>query len=368
MRVIHFIYKNGFKLEQRPSETPLVTPVMSLPVRRLGLSKVEVTALGFGAAALGNLYRAVPDAAARATVQAALDGGIGYVDTAPHYGQGLSERRLRAVLPRQTVISTKVGRVLKPIPQPSPGTERHGFVDGDPFEPHFDYSYDGVRQSFEDSLRRLGRDRVDILLAHDLGAATHGDAAGAHLKAFLEGGYRAMIELKAEGRIGAVGLGVNEWQVCDAVLRHTDLDVILLAGRYTLLEQSPLDHFLPMCAARGVAIVAGGPYNSGVLTGGGHYDYATVPDDITRRVKALEAVCADHGVSLATAALQFPLAHPCVASVIPGMASAAEVESNLARFATDVPPALWADLKSQNLLHEAAPVPAPRIVTCAVTQ
>ncbi len=336
-----------------------MTPGPSLPVRRLGRTRVQVTALGFGAAALGNLYRAVPDEAAAQTVQAALDGGIGYVDTAPHYGQGLSERRVGQALQSNTVVSTKVGRVLKAIPAPPAGTERHGFVDGDPFEPHFDYSYDGVYQSFEASLLRLGREHIDILLAHDLGQVTHGALSAGHMKAFLDGGLRAMTELKAAGRIGAIGLGVNEWQVCDEVLRHADLDVILLAGRYTLLEQAPLDHFLPLCQARGTAIIAGGPYNSGVLTGGTHYNYAGVPADITRRVQALDAVCRAHDTSLAAAALQFPLAHPCVASVIPGMASPAEVEGNLARFATPVPHALWADLKSQNLLHEAAPVPAP---------
>ena len=336
-----------------------MTSGLSLPVRRLGHTAVEVTALGFGAAALGNLYRAIPDDDAAQTAQAALDGGMTYVDTAPHYGQGLSERRIGRALRRDTVVSTKVGRVLRPIPAPPPGTERHGFVDGDPFEPCFDYSYDGVRQSFEASLTRLGRDTIDILLAHDLGHATHGAEAAVHMKAFLDGGWRAMNELKAEGRIRAIGLGVNEWQVCDEVLRHADLDAVLLAGRYTLLEQTPLDRFLPLCAARGVAVIVGGPYNSGVLTGGGHYNYARVPAEVAHRVRALEAVCLAHGTSLAAAALQFPLAHPAVVSVIPGMASVTEVEGNLARFATAVPQALWADLKSQNLLPETAPVPAP---------
>ena len=330
-----------------------------LPVRRLGHTAVTVTTLGFGAAALGNLFRAVSDDAAERTVRTALEGGIAYVDTAPHYGQGLSERRLGRVLPRGTIVSTKVGRVLTPIPAPPPGTERHGFVDGDPFEPHFDYSYDGVRQSFEASLKRLGLDRIDILLAHDLGVETHGGDAADQMRAFLDGGFRAMAELKAEGRIGAIGLGVNEWQVCDEVLRHADLDVVLLAGRYTLLEQSPLDHLLPLCQARGVSVIVGGPYNSGVLTGGSHYNYGAVPAEIARRVQALEAVCAAHDVPLAAAALQFPLAHPSIVSVIPGMASPAEVESNLSRLAAAVPEALWADLKSQNLLHEAAPVPVP---------
>ncbi len=335
-----------------------MTPGPSLPVRRLGRTAVEVSALGFGAAALGNLFRAIADDAAIQTVRTALDGGITYVDTAPHYGQGLSERRVGGILPREIVVSTKIGRVLKPIPAPPPGTERHGFVDGDPFEPHFDYGYDGVMQSFEASLKRLGRDHIDILLAHDLGGDTHGADACGHMKAFLDGGFRAMAELKAQGRIRAIGLGVNEWQVCDEVLRHADLDVVLLAGRYTLLEQAPLDHFLPLCERRGVAVVVGGPYNSGVLTGGTHYNYAAVPQAIAARVAALEAVCADHRVPLAAAALQFPLAHPCVASVIPGAASPAEVQSNLDRLAIAVPAALWADLKSRNLLHEAAPVPA----------
>ncbi len=365
MRGIHFIYKNGFKLEQRPLETPPVTVPFPLPVRRLGRTAVEVSALGFGAAAVGNLYRTISDDEARRTVQAALDGGIGYVDTAPHYGQGLSERRLGRVLPADIVISTKAGRVLKPIAPPPPGAERHGFVDGDPFEPHFDYSHDGVLQSFDDSCRRLGRERIDILLAHDLGAATHGTDAAMHLRAFLDGGYRAMAALKAQGRVRAIGLGVNEWQVCAEVLNHADLDVVLLAGRYTLLEQAPLDHFLPLCAARGVGIIVGGPYNSGVLTGGAHYDYAAVPAGIAARVRALEAVCAAHGVPLATAALQFPLAHPDVACVIPGMASAAEVEGNLARFAAAIPQALWDDLKAENLLHDNAPVPARETVSSA---
>jgi len=361
-RGIGFIYNNSFKLERLALETPTVMPASSLPVRRLGLSQVEVTVLGFGAAALGNLYRVVPEEAAAETVHAVLDGGIAYVDTAPHYGQGLSERRVGATVPDGIVISTKVGRVLKPIAPPPPGTERHGFVDGDPFEPHFDYSYDGVHQSFEASLKRLGRDRVDILLAHDLGADTHGVDAPGHMKAFLDGGYRAMAELKASGRVGAIGLGVNEWQVCDEVLRHADLDTVLLAGRYTLLEQSPLDHFLPLCERRGVSVIVGGPYNSGVLTGGTHYNYGAVPENVARRVAALQAACDAHGVPLAAAALQFPLAHPCVASVIPGMASPAEVKGNLDRFATRLPAALWDDLKAQGLLHEAAPVPAPEKV------
>jgi D-threo-aldose 1-dehydrogenase len=326
------------------------------------LTSVEVTALGFGAAALGNLYRAIPDATAQACLDAALEAGIGYVDTAPHYGQGLSERRVGQTLGDRAgiTVSSKVGRVLTPVPPSPPGTERHGFIDGDPFEPHFDYSYDGVMRSFESSRKRLKRERIDILLAHDLGRQTHGADAPAHLKAFLEGGYKAMRDLKDQGLIGAIGLGVNEWQVCEDVMAHADLDVVLLAGRYTLLEQGALESFLPLCEARGVSVIAGGPFNSGILTGGDHYDYGQVPPEICTRVTNLKAVCAAHDVPLAAAALQFPLAHPAVACVIPGMADAAEVTANVVLFARDIPAALWDDLKTEGLLHDRAPAPKTR--------
>jgi D-threo-aldose 1-dehydrogenase len=325
---------------------------------------VQVTALGFGAAALGNLYTAISDITARTCLETALDAGIGYVDTAPHYGQGLSERRVGAILAERALsgrpgvtLSTKIGRVLTPVTPPPPGTERHGFIDGDPYEPHFDYSYDGVMRSFEDSRARLNRDHIDILLAHDLGTATHGEAGAAHMKAFLDGGLRAMHDLKAQGQVGAIGLGVNEWQVCEAILAHADLDAILLAGRYTLLEQGALLSFLPLCETRGISVIVGGPYNSGILTGGDHYDYGRVPPEICTRVAALKAVCAAHDVPLPAAALQFPLAHPSVACVIPGMADSAQVTANLDLFHHDIPTGLWADLKTEGLLHDSAPVP-----------
>lgn len=343
-----------------------MTPAYPIPRRKLGSTAAEVTTLGFGAAALGNLYRAIPDATAQACLDAALDAGIGYVDTAPHYGQGLSERRVGQVLGKAPsarsgiTVSSKVGRVLTPIAPPPVGTERHGFVDGDPFEPVFDYSYDGIMRSFESSRTRLQRERIDILLAHDLGTQTHGADAAAHLKAFLNGGYKAMRELKDQGAVSAIGLGVNEWQVCEEVMADADLDVILLAGRYTLLEQGALANFLPLCEAKGVSVIVGGPFNSGILTGGDHYDYGRVPQDICDRVIKLKAVCAAHDVPLAAAALQFPLAHPAVAGVIPGMADAAEVAANVALFARDMPSALWDDLKTEGLLHDRAPVPNTR--------
>ncbi|HTM80942.1 aldo/keto reductase [Asticcacaulis sp.] len=342
-----------------------MTPAYPLPRRKLGSTAVEVTALGFGAAALGNLYRAIPDATAQACLDAALDAGIGYVDTAPHYGQGLSERRVGQTLGDRAgiTVSSKVGRVLTPVAPSPAGTERHGFIDGDPFEPHFDYSYDGVMRSFESSRKRLKREHIDILLTHDLGRQTHGADAPAHMKAFLAGGYKAMRDLKAQGLIGAIGLGVNEWQVCEEVMAHADLDVILLAGRYTLLEQGALESFLPLCEAKGVSVIVGGPFNSGILTGGDHYDYGQVPPEICTRVTKLKAVCAAHDVPLAAAALQFPLAHPAVACVIPGMADAAEVTANVALFARDIPAALWDDLKTEGLLHDHAPIPKARVLT-----
>ncbi|WP_443751224.1 aldo/keto reductase [Asticcacaulis solisilvae] len=316
--------------------------------------------LGFGTASLGNLYRAIDDETAHATVAAALDAGITHFDTAPHYGQGLSERRVADALlasGKPFILSTKVGRRLVPIDAPVPGTERHGFVDGDPFEPEFDYSYDGVMAAFEDSRKRLKGARVSVLLAHDIGRVTHGDDHARHLKDFLDGGYRAMRALKDQGVIDTIGLGVNEWQICEEILAHADLDVVLLAGRYTLLEQTALDSFLPLCVRRKVSVLAAGPFNSGILTGGDAYNYSPAPEAIRAKVKALKTVCEAHGVSIPAAALQFPLAHPAVTRVVAGMASPAEVAANASLFATVIPPELWDDLKSQGLLRADAVVP-----------
>jgi D-threo-aldose 1-dehydrogenase len=323
--------------------------------------------LGFGGASIGNLYAAIGDGEARQTVQAALDAGVRYFDTAPHYGFGLSETRLGAALAGRddVLVSSKVGRLLVPT-DAGPG-ERHGFVDAAPFEPVFDYGYDAVMRSWEESRARLGRDRIDILLAHDLGRRTHGDDHPARLREFFEGGYRALRELREAGLVGAIGLGVNEQAVCEEALAHGDFDVFLLAGRYTLLEQTALDGFLPLCASRGVSIIVGGPFNSGVLVEGVgtgrpvHYNYAPAPAEIIDRVRRLERVCAAHGVPLAAAALQFPLAHPMVASVIPGMADPAQVRQAVGWMETVIPPRLWDDLRSQGLLHPDAPTPDERV-------
>ncbi|WP_044559043.1 aldo/keto reductase [Azospirillum sp. B4] len=324
--------------------------------------------LGFGAAAIGNLYQPVAEDAARAAVAAAVDAGIRYLDTAPHYGFGLSESRLGAALAEldpngELLLSTKVGRVLVPVAEDGQGV-RHGFAAAAPFEPVFDYSHDGVMRSYTESRCRLGRGRIDLLLAHDLGVATHGAAHGHHLRQFLDGGYRAMRELRDQGAVGAIGLGVNEWQVCLEAMGHADFDVVLLAGRYTLLEQTALDTFFPACAAKGVRVVVGGPYNSGILVNGTrgnaplYYNYEPAPAAIVDRVRRLEAVCDRFGVPLAAAALQFPLAHPVVASVIPGMADAAQVAQTTALMDTAIPAGLWQELRAEGLLHPAAPTPS----------
>lgn len=319
--------------------------------------------LGFGGAAVGNLYAPVTEAVARGVVDAALTAGLRYFDTAPHYGFGLSETRLgQALTGRDVLISTKVGRRLEPIETTE--RERHGFVDAAPFEPVFDYTYDGVMRSFADSLRRLKRDRVDVLLAHDLGRLTHGEAHAGHMRAFLDGGYSAMRELRDAGVVGAIGLGVNEQAVCEEVLDHADVDVFLLAGRYTLLEQTALDGFLPRCVDRKVGIIIGGPFNSGALvetTGTLHYNYEAAPADVVERVGRLRRVCADHGVPLAAAALQFPLAHPAVLSVIPGMATAGQVSDAVGWLDLPIPEVLWTALRAEGLVRADAPVPVSKV-------
>ena len=344
--------------------------MLSTHMRPLGQSAVNLSVLGFGAAPIGNLYQAVADAQAVATVDEALALGIRYIDTAPHYGFGLSESRLGAALRKHNAekvfLSTKVGRLL--VPTDSTADLRHGFAHTPALEPVFDYSYDGIMGSFEASLERLNVERIDLLLAHDLGEVTHGAEHPARFREFMDGGYRAMRELRDTGAVGAIGLGVNEWQVCEDALAHGDFDAFLLAGRYTLLEQTALDTFLPLCERRGCSIILGGPFNSGILVEGvngdhtPHYNYEPAPPHIIDRVRKLEAVCAAHGVALAAAALQFPLAHPQVACVIPGMADAAQVDGAVRLSEVDIPQGLWDDLKTEGLLHPAAPTPHPETV------
>jgi len=338
---------------------------MELARRRIGRTDLEVTVYGCGGAPLGNMYAPLADGEARALLDGAWDAGFRFFDTAPLYGFGLSERRMGDALrarPRgDYVLSSKVGCLLAPDARPN---ARSGdFIDALPFRPVYDYSYDAVMRSYEDTLQRLGTDRVDMLFIHDIGAMTHGaDAHPALFETAMTGGYRALDELRRAGDVKAIGLGVNEWQVCEEAMDRGRFDVFLLAGRYTLLEQRALDSFVPRCVREGVSIVVGGAFNSGILaTGpvaGARYDYRPAPPEILARVAGIEAVCKAHGVPLAAAALQFPLTHPAVACVIPGMARRPEIEANAALIETTIPPALWTDLKAAGLLRQDAPTPS----------
>ena len=335
---------------------------------RLENGGLNFTELGFGTAPLGNLYRAISDEDANSILETAWQGGVRYYDTAPLYGLGLSETRLNRFLrdkPRdEYVLSSKIGRLM----QVCPPDKRSGI--GKWFDvPQrcevFDYSYDGVMRSIEFSLERLGVARIDVLYAHDLCIFTHGTkaASDARIAEFFDmKGYDAMISLRDQGVVKAIGAGVNEWEVCQTLAERGDMDLFLLAGRYTLLEQEALTSFLPLCEKRGIGIVVGGPYNSGILaTGpkpGAYYNYDPAPEDILDRVRKIEAVCNRHGVNLIDAAFQFPLLHPTVVSVIPGGQAVGEMKSNLTVAKSTIPAALWADLKSEQLLREDAPTGA----------
>ena len=323
------------------------------------------TALGTGTAPIGNLYNKVEEDTAQATLDAAFAAGSRFFDTAPFYGLGTSERRLGTFWRRmkgEALMSTKVGRLLK-LGERGPNTSPSQWFSVPNRDVIFDYSYDGVMRSFEFSLERVGTNRFDILFCHDIDVFTHKDkdVAMAKTREFLDGGYRALSELREQGLVDAFGLGVNEWQVCQYVAERVDIDVCLLAGRYTLLEQEALDSFLPLCDERGLGIVIGGPFNSGILaTGakpGARFNYQPAPDDILARVARIEAVCGRHNVPLVAAALQFPLAHPSVVSVIPGAVAPAEVEAGRDAMALTIPPALWEELKAEGLLRTDAPVP-----------
>lgn len=320
--------------------------------------------LGLGVSSLGNLYKVVDDDTARATVEAAWVQGIRYFDTAPFYGFGYSERRAGDILrqyPRDDyILSTKVGKLLKPVAEAS---DKFGFKSPMPFEPVYDYSYDGVMRSFEDSLQRLGLSRVDILLMHDLERGPHGEAYPEMLAEAGKGGFRAMAELRDQGVVKAIGLGVNEAASGDDAAEFVDLDYILLAGRYTLLEQDPLHGFFDRCIERRTRIIAAGVYNSGILAtgtrGGGvlHYDYGEAPAEVVDKVARIEALAEAFGLPMAKAALQFPSFHPAVCTTLVGMTGAARVVSTVEQFSDLAPPAFWLELKATGLVADGAPVP-----------
>lgn len=337
--------------------------------RRLGKTGLEVTEIGFGTAPLGNLYEKIDDKVATQTIEAAWDAGLRFVDTAPFYGYGLAEHRVGEYLrnrPRDAfVLSTKIGRLIRPH---DPAQEWPGVFKGAlPFKPVFDYSYDGVMRSFEDSLQRLGMHRIDVLLIHDLDVDSIGSETetAAHRKELfggaMGGGYAALDELRRNGDVRGIGAGLNLWEVAESLAREADFDCFLLAGRYTLLEQEALTSFLPLCAEKDIGIFIGGPYNSGILaTGpvaGAMYNYEPASAEILDRVGRIDAVCRAHRVALASAALRFPLGHPSVATIIPGARNPDEISRNLATFEQPIPAALWSDLKGEGLVRQEAPLP-----------
>ena len=307
---------------------------MSFETRQIGKTGVQVTSASFGCASIGNLYRESTDAEAMKVLETAMDAGIRYFDTAPHYGRGLSEKRLGQFLRDKPlddiVISTKVGRVLTPGTQHS---EMDGFISPLPNDVHYDYSGDGIEQSLEGSRSRLGAKYVDIVYVHDIGNYTHGPANSHHLEAFLGDGYGRLIRLKEKGEIGAIGLGVNENEICMEVMRDHPLDVILLAGRLTLLDRSSEETLVPMCREAETSLVLGGIFNSGILaTGpaeGATYDYAPASPEILAAVTSMQCKAETFGLSLATAALQFAKSHHQVASVLIGTAKASTLLNNI---------------------------------------
>lgn len=328
--------------------------------RKLPRSGVELSAMGLGCAQLGGLYQAMSDAEAQAIVDAAWEAGIRYFDTAPYYGYTLSERRLGDALRERDrdsfVISTKAGRLMKLDAGVQPG--ENGWAQPLPFRPHFDYTYDGIMRSHQDSLRRLSLERVDILYVHDIGEATHGTLHNHYWKQLTHGGgFLALTRLREEGSVRAIGLGVNEWQVVADAIEACDIDCALLAGRYTLLEQAARKPLLDQCAERGIGIVIGGPFNSGILAGTRKFNYEDAPAPIIARVEAIEAVCREHSVPIQAAALQFPMAHPAVVCCVAGAHSPEQLRQNAAWFAQKLPDRLWQDLVRHRLVDRHAPTP-----------
>ena len=336
-----------------------------LPRRRIGRTALQVPVFGFGAAHLGELYSLVPEAQSQATLNAAWDAGVRYFDTAPWYGRGLSEHRLGAFLrtkPRtEFQVTTKVGRTLHRPADPAT-FDRSPWLGGLRFHVQFDYSYDGIMRSYEQALQRIALDTVDALVIHDLDAGFHGDMQATYVGQLVSSGIKALEELKKAGDIQAFGMGINNNLALETVPPLVPLDFCLVAMPYTLLDHASLHRGMAALQARGVSAIIGAPFASGILVTGSngpqHYAYGQASAEIQARVRGLEAACAAHGVALPAAALQFLLAHPIVASVIPGGVWADEVRQNLASVQARIPAAFWADLQDQGLIDPAAPVPA----------
>jgi D-threo-aldose 1-dehydrogenase len=344
---------NGWETIMDPYET-----------RNFGRAPISVTALGLGTAPLGNQFRTVTEADSRAVFDRSWDAGLRYFDTAPMYGHGLAEHRTGEALRHRAredyALSTKVGRML--VPTNRTDAQSPFWVDALPFKVEYDYSYDGVMRSFEDSLQRLALENIDIAFIHDIDVFTHGpEQQKVYFRQAMDGAYKALDRLRSQGLLKAIGVGCNEWPACQKALEERDFDCFLLAGRYTLLEQDALDSFLPLCAERNVAIALGGCYNSGILATGAvpnaHYNYGPAPQPVMERVARIEAVCKDFKVPLKAAALQFVLAHPCIPTVLVGTRSPHQMEENIALMIHEIPAEFWQALRDAKLIRPDAPTP-----------
>lgn len=328
-----------------------------MDTRQVGRTRLSIDTLGLGCAPLGGNFVDLDYGQAAELIATAKAAGLRYFDTAPWYGFGRSERVVGDMLRGSDyILSDKVGRLLRPGAVDNPGD--FGMIDPLPFNVVYDYSYDGIMRAFEDNLQRLGLARIDILLAHDIGALTHGDDNARHFSDLEKGGYRAMDELRSSGAVQAIGLGVNETQVCMDALGIGEWDVFLLAGRYTLLEQTALGALFPACKAAGTTIICGGPFNSGILVGRDMWNYAKAPDDVIQKAKALSGVADEFEVALPAAALQFPLGNDLVSSVIPGPRNAGELRQIIDWFEADIPSEFWHALAARGLIAGDAPLPS----------
>lgn len=337
---------------------------MTLATRKLGRTGLDVTVMGFGGAPLGDLFAVLDEATALATIDAAVHAGITHFDAAPLYGQGIAEHRfgtvLRRLAPGSFTVSTKVGRLLVPAPNGRSKTTR--YVGGLSFDVVHDYGYDATMRSLEHSLMRFSLPRVDLALIHDADAWSHGpDAGEQHYRTAMSGAYRALDELRSQGVIKGIGIGLNDPVYAARYLRDGDFDCMLMAGRYSLLEQPALAEVLPLAQKKNVGVMLGGVFNSGILATGAmpnaKYNYIDAPAEILDKVRRIERVTEAHGIALPTAAMHFCLGHPAVATLVLGAVKPDEVRRNVAALSQKVPAALWADLKSEGLLDRQAPTP-----------
>jgi len=331
--------------------------------RKFARSEIETSLLGFGSAPIGNLFRSITTEVAHEMVHSAWNAGVRFYDTAPMYGHGLAEHRMSDALfryPRsEYILCSKVGRKLTPSPI---GSFDHGAWEKvPPLKADFDYSYEGTFKQVEQSLQRMMSDRIDVLLVHDIDTYTHGTSQPQRYKEAIEGSFKALIKMRDEGITSAIGVGVNETDVCYNVAREVDIDALLLAGRYTLLEQESLDDLMPLCEERGISVILGGVFNSGILATGASaeakFNYAKAPDDILDKTRKIQLVCKEFGVSLPAAAIQFSAAHPAVVNVCLGARNLEQWDQNFAYLNETIPNDFWQKLVKQGLLREDAPIP-----------